>query len=102
MENVNVIQDTEQRKIVVAKIQVPFLNISKQYLVYVIIDNIIFQNTLGTTIKFIDDQNEPLKNFVVMYFITEGNATNGIPEVALTDSLMGQIIISVNILVSNF
>ena len=37
-----------------------------------------------------------------MYFITEGNTTNGIPEVALTDSLMGQIIISVNILVSNF
>lgn len=48
----------------------------------------------STTIKFIDDQNEPLKNFVVMYFITEGNTTNGIPEVALTDSLMGQIIIS--------
>ena len=51
---------------------------------------------LDTTITFFDDQNEPLKNTIVMYVITDAVTNDVMPEVALTDPLMGQIIIRVN------
>ena len=96
-ENVNVLQDSEYKKIVVAKIQVykPF---SKKYFKNNKYCNFSYVSCilLDTTITFFDDQNEPLKNTIVMYVITDAVTNDVMPEVALTDPLMGQIIIRVN------